>query len=146
MGERDLDVLPLEVDDWIQDLAAEILLEELAQAAGAVRRRRRRPKVAEVLRLYKIPAVVVNISDPKDDVLATYAKRNTGTPVVFDATDATKENWTIESVPWVVYFNANGQVGYRGPAVWKDLGAAVEKSAGLAPGTVNFTVQGTGGG
>lgn len=104
------------------------------------------PQVAKVLRLYRIAAVTVNISDAKGDVLSTYADRNTGTPVVYDVTDATKENWAIDSVPTVVFINANGQVGYRGPAVWKDLAAAVEKSSGLAPGTVDFTVQGSGGG
>ncbi len=102
------------------------------------------PTVSATLATHRVAAVVVNISDPKDDVLATYAKRNTGTPVLYDATDATKESWKVDSVPTVVFVNANGQVGYRGNAVWKNLGEAVDKSLGLAPGTVKFQAEGTG--
>lgn len=105
------------------------------------------PTVARTLSLYRIPVVVVNIGDAKEDVLSTYAARNTGTPVIFDETNATQENWKVESVPTLVFVNANGQLGYRSQgAVWSNLAEAVDTSLGLTPGTVTFTVIGSGGG
>ena len=104
------------------------------------------PRVVATLARYRIAAVVVNIGNEKGDVLSVYAKRNTGTTVVFDETDATKDAWKVESVPTVVFVNGNGQTAYRGPAIWADLGAAVENAAGLKPGTISFGVQGTGSG
>ena len=104
------------------------------------------PSVVATLAKYKIAAVVVNIGNEKADVLGVYARRNTGTPVVYDNTDATKNAWTVTTVPTVVFINPNGQTAYRGGAVWASLGAAVEKAAGLSPGTIKFGVAGTAGG
>jgi hypothetical protein len=102
------------------------------------------PKVGPTMAALGISTVVINISDPQPDVLETYAKRPTGTPVLYDVTDATKENWRIEQVPTVVLFGADGKSVYRSGAVWKDLAAATEKALGLKQGTVTFTVEGTG--
>ncbi len=104
------------------------------------------PKVASKLADYKIAAIVVNIGNEKSDVLAAYARRNTGTPVVYDDTDATKNAWTVTTVPTVVFINGNGQTAYRGEALWKNLAGAVEKATGSKPGSVDFGVAGTAGG
>jgi len=102
------------------------------------------PNVAATLAPLKIPSLIVNIGEPKEDVLAFYMKQKTGTPVVYDETDATKENWLIESVPTVVLMGADGKQIYRGGAVWKDMGSAAEKALGLAAGSLTFEVEGTG--
>jgi hypothetical protein len=50
----------------------------------------------------------------------------------------------VHSVPIAIYISPAGQVGYQGEAVWADMGAAIEKSLGLASGAIKFTAAGTG--
>jgi thiol-disulfide isomerase/thioredoxin len=102
------------------------------------------PQVAAALVAQQIPSVLVNLDDAKEDVLPSYAKRATGTPVLYDVTTATKENWKIDMVPTVIYLDAKGAVVYRGKAVWKDLAGSVEKALSLAPGTVKIGAEGIG--
>jgi len=101
------------------------------------------PEVARTLTGHRVTSVTVNLGNPKDDVLKFYAKRETGTPVVYDVTDGTTESWQLESVPTLVFFDAKGQVLYRGKAVWGDMAVAAERGLGLAAGSLKFEVKGT---
>jgi thioredoxin-related protein len=101
------------------------------------------PNVAATLANHGVPSVLVNLGDSKDEVLDFYAKRNTGTPVLYDVTTATLENWKVDSVPTVCFLDTEGKVSYRGKAVWSDLAAAVEKVLELPAGSVKFGREGT---
>lgn len=101
------------------------------------------PNVAAALAGHGIPCVLINLGDPKEEVLDFYAKRNTGTPVLYDVTTATLENWKVDSVPTVCFLDTEGKVFYRGNAVWSDLAAAVEKALELPAGSVKFGREGT---
>lgn len=104
------------------------------------------PTVAKVLTGQQIATVVVNTGDAKDAVTAYYAKNNAGTAVVYDTTIKTLDAWNVQSVPTVAYVTPDGKIGYFGPATWPAMATAIEKSLGLAAGTIKFTSQGTGGG
>ena len=67
-----------------------------------------------------------------------------GTPVVYDAGAATRDKWDVHSVPIAAYVTPSGKLVYQGEAMWGKVGAAVEKSLGLAAGTLKFTSPGTG--
>jgi hypothetical protein len=99
--------------------------------------------VTETLRKLQITSLIVNISDPKDDVLAHYGILKTGALFVYDVTRETQQKWQIDSVPTVMLISPDGAAGYRGKATWPKLATAVEQQLKLAPGSVSFTVQGT---
>lgn len=101
------------------------------------------PIVAKVLRQHRVNSVVLNTDDPKPTVQTYYASHKTGTPVVYDVTSATRKSWGAHSVPIVVLIKPDQTLAYHGKAVWADVGAAVEKAAGLAAGSVQFTAKGT---
>lgn len=102
------------------------------------------PGVAKVLAGLKIPSLVINGDDDQKTVTDFYAKANPGAPVLYDTTAKTREAWNIQSVPTVVYVTADKKIAYHGTAEWKSLAAAIEKSQGLAAGSVKFTTEGTG--
>jgi hypothetical protein len=102
------------------------------------------PQVAPKLADVGVATVVVNLGDGREVVRKTYEKRQTGTPVLYDVADGTKKNWQIGSVPTVVLMGPDGKQVYRGGAVWKNLTAAIEKSQGLAAGSVVIDAEGTG--
>jgi hypothetical protein len=102
------------------------------------------PTVAKSLAAQKVPVLVVNNDDDAAKVREFYAKTDPGAPVVYDVGAATREKWNVRSVPIIVYITPAGQIGYHGPAVWADMGAAIETSLGLARGAIKFTATGTG--
>ena len=100
-------------------------------------------KVASTLARHGTPSLLVNLAEPKHRVLEFFAARDTGTPVLYDVTINTQEGWKVDSVPTVLLFDAQGNVVYRGTAVWADLAVAAEKMLGLAEGAIDFGVKGT---
>ena len=102
------------------------------------------PIIAGKLAGYGIPSVLVNIGNPEQEVREFYAKRQTGTAVLYDVTTDTQQKWAVTSVPTVVLLDRRGKEGYRGNAVWADLARATEKTLGLGVGSVRFEAQGTG--
>ena len=101
------------------------------------------PKVAATLAKYDVPSLVVNIGEPETAVQQCYAKRQTGTPVVYDVTTGTQKAWQIDAVPTVVLFGADGGAVYRGKAVWRDLATAAENALKLPAGSIKFGAKGT---
>ena len=99
--------------------------------------------VASVLAKHEIPSVLLNVGEPQATVEQFYAQRQVGIPVVYDTGKATLAAWAVTSTPTVFLMDAGGAVAYRGNAVWADVGAAAEKSLGLAAGSLKFTVKGT---
>ena len=100
-------------------------------------------KVAPALAKHEVTSLLVNLGDPKETVLEFYAKRAAGTPVVYDATTATQQAWSVTAVPTVVLLDVDGGIAYKGRAAWPDLAAAAEKGLELPAGSVNLGVQGT---
>jgi hypothetical protein len=101
------------------------------------------PNVAATLAKQGIPSVLINLRDPRDVVLGFYGQHKTGTPVLYDVSTATLENWKVESVPTVFFLTTEGQASYHGKAVWSDLAAAVEKTLALPAGSIQFKSAGT---
>ena len=101
------------------------------------------PGVSRTLKKAKVPTVVVNITDPEEKVRGYYRKKNLRLPVVFDTGSATRISWDVQSVPTIVFLDANGQIAYNGPAVWSDVGRAGEMALGLLPGSLKFQAKGT---
>ena len=64
--------------------------------------------------------------------------------MLYDIGAPTREQWNVQSVPIAVYVTPAGKIGYQGQAIWANMGAAMESSQGLAPGTIKFTAAGTG--
>jgi thioredoxin-related protein len=102
------------------------------------------PSVSKVLAERKVNAIVVNNDDPREKVQAFYQKNDPGVRAFYDTSAATRQQWNVQSVPTVVYITPAGQVGYKGEAVWANVGTAIEKSMNLAAGTIKFTAAGTG--
>lgn len=100
-------------------------------------------QVAATLAKRDVSSLLVNLAQPKDTVAEFFGQRDTGTPVLYDVTTATQEQWKVDSVPTVVLFGADGTVGYRGKALWRNLAEAVEGLLKLEAGTIDFGVQGT---
>ncbi|MBE3071248.1 MAG: TlpA family protein disulfide reductase [Planctomycetes bacterium] len=100
-------------------------------------------KVASTLALHGTPSLLVNLAEPKDKVLEFFAAREMGMPVLYDVTAVTQKGWKVDGVPTVLLLDAEGNVVYRGKAVWADLAVAAEKMLGLAAGSIDFGVKGT---
>ena len=83
------------------------------------------------------------MGDAREDVVAFYAKRDTGTPVVYEVTDQTTQSWQVDSVPTLVFFDVKRTVIYRGKAVWADMAVAAEKGLRLTTGALKFDAEGT---
>jgi len=101
------------------------------------------PKVAGTLSGLKINSVLVNIGDAEKDVKKYFAGKKPVTKLLYDVTTRTAQYWDVSSVPTVVFVDPGGQIGYKGKAVWAEVAAAIEKTNGLAKGTVRFTAKGT---
>ena len=101
------------------------------------------PEVAAAFARQEIPSVLVNLDDPKLEVLPFYEKRKTGMRVLYDDTTATKERWAVISVPTVMLFDTEGAIVYRGKAVWKQLTSAAEKRFKLPIGSFAIRAEGT---
>ncbi|MBL7221417.1 MAG: redoxin domain-containing protein [Phycisphaerae bacterium] len=101
------------------------------------------PGVARTLRKAMLSTVVVNITDAEEKVKAYYARQKLKLPVVYDVGSAVRINWDIQSVPTIIFFDAQRRVAYNGPAVWADVGRAGEIALGLPPGSLNFQARGT---
>ena len=101
------------------------------------------PTVASSLSELRINTVLINIDDPEQAVKSTFAARPVGAMVIYDVTSRTRNYWNVHSVPTVVYIDPERKIGYKGGAVWADLGAAIEQARGLAKGTVSFEAEGT---
>ena len=99
--------------------------------------------VTDTFAKHDVPGVLVNLGDKKDAVETLYAARDLGAAVIFDETKATQKAWDIHAVPTVVLITPDSIVAYRGPAVWKDLGAAAESALKLPAGSLKFGVKGT---
>lgn len=102
------------------------------------------PTVSKALTKQNIRCVIVNNDDPKATVTEFYASMSPGAPVLYDAGASTRELFDVHSVPIAVYISPAGAIGYQGEAVWAKMGAAIEKSLGLAGGMIRFTSEGTG--
>jgi len=102
------------------------------------------PGVGNKLARQGIACVLVNLDDPEPAVRNYYAKHKADSPVLFDATPATKNLWAVTSVPTVIFLDAKGGLLYRGKALWDRVAAAGEKGLGLPPGTLKFQEEGTG--
>jgi len=100
--------------------------------------------VASVLAKQNVNSLLININEPGQVVKDFYASHPAGVPVLYDSGKDTQTAWAVTAVPTVIVVNAAGDTVYRGTAVWADVAAAVEKDLKLSPGTINFTVQGTG--
>lgn len=100
--------------------------------------------VAATLARHNVSALLINIGERKKAVEECYAQRDVGAPVLYDVSTATQKAWKVDVVPTVVLFDSGGAVAYRGKAVWKDVGAAAEKTLSLPAGTLKFGVAGTG--
>ena len=109
-----------------------------AQAVGDL------PDVARVLKTHGINTVMINIDDPESAVRKYSAKHRVPTPVLYDATAATKNLWNVQSVPTVVYIDAKDKLRYNGKAVWAHLALIAERTLALQPGALKFTPKGTG--
>ncbi len=101
------------------------------------------PKVAPTLTAAQINSIVVNIDGSSDVVKKYFGTKLLGAPVIYDATDATKKRWNIQSVPTVVYIDPDKAIAYKGVAVWSDVANAIEEARGLPPGTIKFSARGT---
>ncbi|MGB2822242.1 MAG: hypothetical protein WBF17_14755 [Phycisphaerae bacterium] len=101
------------------------------------------PNVSRTLSGRKINSVVINLDDAQAAVKAFYANLNTGTPVLYDASPDTRGYWNIRAVPTAVYIDPDKKIAYNGKAVWGDLALAIERARKLAPGSIQFTAQGT---
>ncbi|MDP7286499.1 MAG: redoxin domain-containing protein [Phycisphaerae bacterium] len=103
------------------------------------------PGVANTLRKAAlVSTVVVNITDSEDKVREYYAKQKLDRiPVVYDEGSAVRMDWDVQSVPTIVFFDAQGRMAYNGPAVWANVGRAGEGALGLRPGTLKFGSRGT---
>jgi len=108
-----------------------------AQAIGDV------PSVSNTLGKAGVPTVVVNITDPEEEVKAFYAKRQLSVPVVYDVTPGARFNWDVQSVPTIIFFDTQGKIAYKGPAVWADVARAGERALGLRTGSLGFKPKGT---
>lgn len=102
------------------------------------------PTVRPVLAQHGVNCLVVNGDEDKSVVQEFYAKNNPGSPVVYDPGATTRNQWNVTSVPVAVYITPDNKVGYQGLAKWADMGAGIEKSLGLAAGTLKFSAPGTG--
>jgi len=100
--------------------------------------------VAATLAKKDVKTVLINLGDPKRTVLDFYARQKTGTPVLYDTTDAAQKAWLVEYVPTVILLDPDGNIHYRGKAVWSELAAAVESVQKSGPGSVQFKPSGTG--
>ncbi|MBT3198459.1 MAG: redoxin domain-containing protein [Phycisphaerales bacterium] len=102
------------------------------------------PGVASTLKKAAlIRTVVVNITDSEDTVRAYYGKMKLNLPVAYDEGSAVRMSWDIQSVPTIVLVGPQGQLIYRGSAVWADMGAAGEAALDLRPGALKFGARGT---
>jgi len=102
------------------------------------------PGVASTLKkAAQIRTVVVNITDSEDRVRAYYEKMKLNLPVVYDEGSAVRMSWDIQSVPTIVLVSPQGQLIYRGSALWADMGAAGEAALDLRPGALKFGARGT---
>ncbi|MDP6542693.1 MAG: TlpA family protein disulfide reductase [Phycisphaerae bacterium] len=101
------------------------------------------PGVSRILKKAMVATVVVNITDAEEKVKAYYAKQKLPVPVVYDVGSAVRINWDIQSVPTIIFFDAQGRIAYNGPAVWSDVGRAGEMALGLPAGSLKFRAKGT---
>jgi len=101
------------------------------------------PGVASTLKQHGINSVLVHLEDSEQDVRKLHEKRDAGAPVLYDVTTATRLNWGVESVPTLVLLDPLGTVVYSGKAVWRDLGASIEKMKSLPAGSIQFKAAGT---
>lgn len=101
------------------------------------------PNVARTLSWYKLTTVLVNVDDAKDATLSFYKQRALSLPVVYDTTTATRLRWGVSSVPTVFLVGSDYSAHYTGPAVWKHVAQAAEKSLGLSAGDIKFDSAGT---
>jgi len=101
------------------------------------------PSVSATLKKAMVATVVVNITDAEEKVKAYYAKQKLKLPVVYDVGSAVRINWDIQSVPTIIFFDAQGRIAYNGPAIWSDVGTAGEMALGLRPGSLKFRAKGT---
>jgi len=101
------------------------------------------PGVSLTLGKAMVSTIVVNITDAEEKVRAHYAKQKLGLPVVYDVGSAARISWDIQSVPTIIFFDAQGRIAYNGPAVWSDVGTAGEMALGLRPGSLKFRAKGT---
>lgn len=102
------------------------------------------PQVAVTLIEAQVASIIINIDGSKDRVTAFYGEKDLGAPVIFDETEKTLKAWNITSVPRVFYITPEKEIAYEGGAVWSKMGAAIEQARQLPPGSIRFTVQGTG--
>jgi len=102
------------------------------------------PQIVPILAKRDISTVMVNLDNDLEDVQQHYADHPYGIPVLYDTTTATKDRWSITSVPTLVYITADQRADYNGPASWQDLASAVEKHLKLTAGTINFAPKGPG--
>ena len=101
------------------------------------------PGVSLTLKKAMVSTVVVNIIDAEEKVRAHYAKQKLKLPVVYDVGSAVRINWDIQSVPTIIFFDAQGRIAYNGRAIWSDVGRAGEMALGLPPGSLKFRAKGT---
>jgi len=101
------------------------------------------PGVSRTLKKAMVATVVVNITDVEEKVKAYYARQKLKVPVVYDVGSAVRINWDVQSVPTIIFFDAQGRIAYNGPAVWSDVGRAGEMALGLPPGSLKFQAKGT---
>ena len=101
------------------------------------------PAVSATLAVVDVPVVAVNLDDDEEMVREFFADKQTGVPVLFDVTTGTKLRWAIDTVPTVVYVDADAEIRYNGPALWADLGAAIVASI-ESNREVGFSTPGTG--
>ena len=101
------------------------------------------PTVAPTLAKAEINSAVVNIDGSKEVVTKYFGGKNLGSPVIYDATNATMTRWNIKTVPTIVYIGPDKNIAYNGTAVWANVGSAIEKARQMPPGTIKFTASGT---
>jgi len=100
--------------------------------------------VSSVLAKHEVSSALLNVGEPQATVEQFYAQRQMGMPVIYDTGKAALAAWGVTFTPTAILVDPSGAAIYRGTAVWADVGAAAEKALGLAPGTLKFTVKGTG--
>ena len=102
------------------------------------------PRVTATLAKQQLPVLVMNVDNDAARVKEFYAAHPAGAPVLYDVTAKTTKSWKLSSVPTVVLLDRGNTVLYRGNAVWASLAPAVEKSLGLAQGSISCVPKGTG--
>jgi len=101
------------------------------------------PSISATLAKARIPTVVVNITDAEKDVREFYAKLRPGVPVVYDVGSGARFDWDVQSVPTIIFFDTDGQIAYKGQAVWADVARAGERALGMKTGSLGFKPKGT---